>query len=154
MPTSRIISWNEDSPLAFERREFLTHRLGKSYNWLDQVTRTGFEQNHALSFSKATDKTNVYLSFGLADLNGIMKGTEQRRYSGRANVSVDIKSWLRVGTNTSFTYTNDVMTDGQVYNQAHYNGNPLLDYEPFMNDETRFDQENLTLLACTIRRHQ
>lgn len=137
--------WNEDSPLAFERREFLTHRLGKSYNWLDQVTRTGFEQNHALSFSKATDKTNVYLSFGLSDLNGIMKGTEQRRYSGRANVSVDIKSWLRVGTNTSFTYTNDVMTDGQVYNQAHYNGNPLLDYEPFMNDETRFDQENLTL---------
>lgn len=33
--------WNEDSPLAFERREFLTHRLGKSYNWLDQVTRLG-----------------------------------------------------------------------------------------------------------------
>ncbi len=29
--------------------------------------------------------------------------------------------------------------------RAHYNGNPLLDYEPFMNDETRFDQENLTL---------
>ena len=139
------VLWNESNHLAFEEREFLTHKLGKTYNWLDQVTRTGFEQNHALSFSKATDKTNVYLSFGLSDLNGIMKGTDQRRYSGRINASVDIKSWLRVGTNTSFTYTNDNMTDGSVYSQARGNGNPLLDYEPFMNDETRYNQENLTL---------
>ncbi|MDE6338291.1 MAG: TonB-dependent receptor [Muribaculaceae bacterium] len=139
------VLWNEENHLAFENREFLTHKLGRSYNWLDQVTRTGFEQNHSLSFSKATEKTNIYLSFGLSDLNGIMKGTEQRRYSGRANISVDIKSWLRVGTNTSFTYTNDEMTDGSVYGQARGNGNPLLDYNPFMNDETRYDQENLTL---------
>ena len=139
------VLWNEENHLAFEEREFLTHKLGKTYNWLDQVTRTGFEQNHSLSFSKATEKTNIYLSFGLSDLNGIMKGTEQRRYSGRANVSVDIKSWLRVGTNTSFTYTNDEMTDGSVYGQARGNGNPLLDYNPFMNDETRYNQENLTL---------
>lgn len=139
------VLWNEESHLAFEDREFLTHKLGKSYNWLDQVTRTGFEQNHSLSFSKATEKTNIYLSFGLSDLKGIMKGTEQRRYSGRINVSVDIKSWLRVGTNTSYTYTNDEMTDGSVYSQARGNGNPLLDYEPFMNDDTRKNPENLTL---------
>lgn len=139
------ILWNHDNHLAFEAREFQTHDLGKTYDWLDQVTRTGFEQNHNLSFAKASENTNVYLSFGLVDLKGIMRGTDQRRYSGRINASVNIKSWLKVGTNTSYTYSNDDITDGSVYNQARGNGNPLLDYEPFRNDETRYKQENLTL---------
>ena len=133
------------SNIAFEDREFATHKAGKSYNWLDQVTRTGFEQNHNISFSKATDSTNFYFSLGIADLDGIMKGTEQQRYSGRINASADITPWLKVGTNTSYTYSHDEMTDGSVYNQAQNNGNPLVDYGPFMDDATRKNKENLTL---------
>lgn len=133
------------SNIAFEEREFATHNAGKSYDWLDQVTRTGFEQNHNISFSKATDASNFYFSLGIADLDGIMKGTEQQRYTGRINASADITSWLKVGTNTSYTYTHDDITDGSVYGQAQGNGNPLVDYAPFMDDATRKNKENLTL---------
>ena len=134
-----------NSNIAFEDREFATYRAGKSYDWLDQLTRTGFQQNHNVSFSKATDNTSFYFSLGLSDLKGILKGTDQQRYSGRINASADITSWLKVGTNTSYTYQRDNMTDGSVYNQARNNGNPLLDYNPFMDDETRKNTENLTL---------
>lgn len=133
------------SNIAFEDREFATHNAGKSYDWLDQVTRTGVEQNHNVSFSKATDSTNFYFSLGIADLKGIMKGTEQQRYTGRINASADITPWLRVGTNTSYTYSHDKITDGSVYSQAQNNGNPLVDYHPFMDDATRKNKENLTL---------
>lgn len=131
--------------IAFEDREFATYRAGKSYDWLDQVTRTGVHQNHNISFSKASDTGSFYFSLGLSDLRGIMKGTDQNRYNGRINASSDITPWLRVGTNTTFSYQHDNMTDGSVYGQARGNGNPLLDYEPFMNDETRKNPENLTL---------
>lgn len=133
------------SNIAFENREFETYRAGKSYDWLKQVTRTGIEHNHTLSFSKATDGTNFYMSLGINQLEGIMKGTDQNRYTGRINASANITKWLQVGTNTSFTYQKDNMTSGNVYNQARQNGNPLLNYEPFMNDETRHNTENLTL---------
>lgn len=137
------------SNIAFEDREFATYNAGKSYDWLDQVTRTGVQHNHTLSFSKATDTTNFYLSFGLNQLEGIMKGTDQQRYSGRINASADITKWLQVGTNTSFTYTHDNMTAGSVYSQARNNGNPLLDYGPYKDDETRHNPENLTLFWRT-----
>lgn len=133
------------SNIAFENREFETYRAGKSYDWLKQVTRTGIQHNHTLAFSKATDGVNFYMSLGINQLEGIMKGTDQNRYSGRINASANITKWLQVGTNTSFTYQKDNMTSGNVYNQARQNGNPLLNYEPFMNDETRHNTENLTL---------
>lgn len=133
------------SNIAFEDREFATMEAGKSYDWMDQVTRTGFEQNHNIAFSRASDKSNVYISLGINTLDGIMVGTERDRYTGRVNASADITPWLRVGTNTSYTYSKDKITDGSVYNQALYNGNPLLDYGPFKDDATRYNPENLNL---------
>lgn len=134
-----------NSNVAFEDREFETYYAGKSYDWLKQVTRTGVQHNHTLSFSRATDVVNFYMSLGINQLEGIMKGTDQNRYTGRINASADITKWLQVGTNTSYTYQKDNMTSSSVYSQARTNGNPLLNYEPFMNDETRYDTENLTL---------
>lgn len=134
-----------NSNIAFEDREFATWRAGKSYDWLKQVTRTGVQHNHNLSFSKATEGTNFYMSMGINQLEGIMKGTSQDRYSGRINASADITKWLSVGTNTSYTYQKDDMTNGNVYNMARNLGNPLLDYGPFMDEETRRNPENLML---------
>ena len=133
------------SNIAFEDREFATHEAGKSYNWLNQFVHTGFQQNHNVAFSKATDQSNIYISLGVSDLDGIMRGTEQQRYSGRVNASANITSWLKVGTNSTYAYTHDDITDGNVYNQSLYNGNPLLDYSTFKDDATRKDTENLTL---------
>lgn len=133
------------SNIAFENREFETYRAGKSFDWLKQVTRTGVQHNHTLAFSKATDGVNFYMSLGINQLEGIMKGTDQNRYTGRINASANITKWLQVGTNTSFTYQKDNMTSGNVYSQTRQNGNPLLDYTPFMSDETRHNTENLTL---------
>lgn len=134
-----------NSNMVFEEREMATYKAGKSYNWLDAVTQTGFQQNHNISFAKSSDATNLFFSLGLTDLDGIMKGTQQRKYWGRINASANIRPWLRVGTNTSFTYTHDKMTSSDIYSQALYNGNPLLSYEPYRDDATRHNDENLNL---------
>lgn len=131
--------------IAFHDQEFSGYKTGKTYDWLKQVTQTGFQQNHNVSFSKATDDVSVYLSLGLSDLDGLVKGTEQKKYNGRVNAEAKINKWLKVGTNTSYTYTRDDMPSGSVYNHALYKSNPLIDYTPYMDDATRHNEEYLTL---------
>lgn len=127
---------------AFAQEELDTYLSGRSYDWVDPVLRTGFTTNHNLSFSQASDKTNVYISLGLKDLRGMVKGTDQQRYNGRINASATITPWLRVGTNTTYSYSHDNMTDDNVYNKAYY-CDPLVDNGPFMSDETRHDDDYL-----------
>ena len=131
--------------IAFHEQEFAGYKSGKSYDWLKEVTQTGVQHNHNFSFSKATDGSQIYISLGINDLKGIVRGTEQQRYTGRINASTNITPWLQVGTNTSYTYTHDDMTSGSVYSQALYNGNPLVDFAPYKDDATRHDDDYLTL---------
>lgn len=133
------------SNTVFSDEEFAGYRSGKTYDWLDQVTKTGVEHNHSVSFSKGTDNSSIYLSLGYSCLDGVVKGTEQDKYYGRINAETYIKPWLKIGTNTSYTYVKDDMTDGSVYNMALERSNPLIDYAPYKDDATRHNEDYLTL---------
>lgn len=113
----------------FERESY---RNGKDYDWLDEVTRTGVQHSHSVSFSGGTDKGSYYLSFGYSDLKGVVKNAGQIRYTGRINADHLVKPWLKVGTNTSFTRTEDERVDDYVFNNAR-NGNPLQPIDRDMN---------------------
>lgn len=140
--------WNDvimGSNTVFSDEEFAGYRSGKSYDWLDQVTKTGIEHNHSVSFSKGSDNSSIYVSLGYSGLDGVVKGTEQDKYYGRINAETYIKPWLKIGTNTSYTYVKDDMTDGSVYNMALERSNPLIDYAPYKDDATRHNEDYLTL---------
>lgn len=111
--------------LAFAQYELDAYRQGKSYDWLDAVTRKGFQQNHTLNFSGGTDKGSYFLSFNFTDQKGIVKSSGFKRLGGRANLEQSIKPWLKVGTNTSFTNSKDDYVDGSVFSVAAV-ANPLL----------------------------
>ena len=72
-------------------------------NWQNEIFRTGFQQNHVLSVSGATEKTNYYFSGGFTDQTGVIKSNELQRYSFRANLDSEVKSWLRVGMTLGLT---------------------------------------------------
>ena len=76
-----------------------------STDWQDEVFRTGFQQNHALSVAGATDKTNYYFSAGYTNQKGVVKNNELQRFSFRSNVDSEVKSWLRVGMTLGLTRT-------------------------------------------------
>lgn len=109
----------------FADYENTTHNAGKSYNWLDAVTRSAPQQNHSLSFSGGTDKSSFYMSFGYTDQKGIMESSGYKRYTGRINAEHSVNSWLKVGTNTSFTRSEEDLVDGKVFEVAR-GANPLL----------------------------
>lgn len=130
--------------IAFSAQEFATHNAGKSYNWLDQATRTGFQQNHAVGFSGGSDRGVFYISFGYAGMKGLIEKTTQDKYTGRFNAEYDVKKWLKVGTNTGFTRTNDILPSDDVYNKS-LGANPLLNYDPYRDPATRYTYDYLTL---------
>lgn len=130
--------------IAFSNQEFDTYNKKQSFNWLDQVTRTGFQQNHAVSFSGGSERGVFYLSLGYAGNKGVVENTKQNKYTGRFNAEYNVKKWLKVGTNTGFTRTNDQMPSDDVYGKA-LNANPLLDYAPYRDPATRFTYDYLTI---------
>ncbi|WP_213086939.1 SusC/RagA family TonB-linked outer membrane protein [Chitinophaga agrisoli] len=132
------------SNIAFSDQEFATHNKNQSFDWLDQVSQTGVQQNHAVSFSGGSDRGVFYLSLGYAGTKGVIDNTKQNKYTGRFNAEYNIKKWLKVGTNTGFTRTNDDIPSDDVYNKA-LNANPLLDFTPYMDPATRYTPDYLTV---------
>ncbi|MEG2675271.1 MAG: SusC/RagA family TonB-linked outer membrane protein, partial [Muribaculaceae bacterium] len=130
--------------IAFSKQEFETMKNGRSYDWLDQVLRTGNSQNYNLSFSKATEKTNFYASLGYSSVKGLVEGTDQNKYFGRLNASTDINKWIKVGATASFTRNEDTLPSDDVYNKS-LSANPLLNYTPYKDPLTKYNPENMVI---------
>ncbi len=103
---------------AFSERELEAYNNGQYYDWLGMVTQPGFQQNHSLSFSKAMEKGNVYVSFGYNNQKGQVIETGYERFTGKVNVEQEIKSWLKVGTNNSFSYSEQLPSKGDIFYSA------------------------------------
>ena len=95
-----------------ERREqilsFLAKNGGRSgTNWWDEVNRTGFDaptQNYNLAFSGGMDKLRYRTSFSYTDMQGILKGSEYQRLTGRLNLDNEVTKWLTLSSNISVSY--------------------------------------------------
>jgi TonB-linked SusC/RagA family outer membrane protein len=116
---------NKDLDFAFAEYELETIESGKSYNWLDEVTRSGTQQNHSISASKGTDDGSYYLSFNYANNKGLMKNSDYTRITGRLNLEQNIKPWLKFGSNTTFARSHETYVQGSVFSIAN-GANPLL----------------------------
>lgn len=115
---------------VFAQYELDAYNNDLNYNWLDEVVRTGVDQNHSLSFSGGSERGSFYFSFGYSDQQGMIKNLSDKHYTGRINADYDIKSWLKVGTNTSFTRSNaEVFSNDGVYDKAR-GANPMMEIDP------------------------
>ncbi|WP_460549287.1 SusC/RagA family TonB-linked outer membrane protein [Hymenobacter daeguensis] len=76
-----------------------------STDWQNEIFRTGFQQNHALTVSGATDKSSYFFSGGYTDQRGVIRSNSLQRFTFRANVDTEVKPWLRVGMNLGLSRT-------------------------------------------------
>ena len=83
----------------------------KGTDWWDAIDQTGFIQNHQITASGGSDKGQYLFSANYFDQQGTVKYTYYKRYSVRANTSYNIRPWLRIGQNLSYTYSKDIGLD-------------------------------------------
>ncbi len=71
-------------------------------DWFDEVYENALIHEHNLSIRGGTQKTAAYLSFNYLGQDGMIPNTSSNRYSIRANVSSEIKNWLKIGGRFSY----------------------------------------------------
>jgi TonB-linked SusC/RagA family outer membrane protein len=72
-------------------------------DWQDQVFRRAPISQYDLSLSGGSEKTKYYISGQYLDQTGIVVRNAFKRYSGRINLDQQVKDWLNVGMNMSFS---------------------------------------------------
>lgn len=86
-------------------------------DWLDLVTRTGKSDNADLSVRGGSSASQYFISLGYTGNQGVVKGTDFQRLSGRINLDNEITSKLRTQATFGYGYTTNNITNG-LYTQA------------------------------------
>ena len=81
--------------------------LGKGTNWQDAIFRTAWQHQHQVSAQGGTDAVKYYISGGFMNQQGTIIGSNFKRFSTRVNLDAQLKKWLKLGLNVSFTSTNE-----------------------------------------------
>jgi TonB-linked SusC/RagA family outer membrane protein len=75
-------------------------------NWLRSIFRTAPEQDHELSVSGGTEKTQYSVSGNYFKQDGIILNSWYERYTLRTKLISEVTDHLKIGTNLSFSYYN------------------------------------------------
>lgn len=101
------MSQAEDGSLYYDaRKAYLLDTIMRNSpnNWWDAITRTGMKQQHAISVSGGTNKTQYLASLSYYDEEGIVKTSAYQRFNTRLNVKSELAKWLTMTANLAYTY--------------------------------------------------
>ncbi len=79
--------------------------LVSNTDWQAEIFRPAAISNYQLSFLGGTENINYALSGSYFDQEGIIKGSDYKRYTFRINTSANIKPWVTAGENISYIYS-------------------------------------------------
>ncbi|RYC71639.1 SusC/RagA family TonB-linked outer membrane protein [Spirosoma sordidisoli] len=120
-------------------------------NNVRNMFRQGINQQHNVSFSGATDKSNYYFSYGMLSDRGFLENNQLDRHTFSANANSQLTSRLSVGTNIQYIYNTSKRS--QIGNQL---ANPLFrgwflprDYDLLGEPNTRPDGSQVYFNANT-----
>lgn len=97
----------------------LPDNLTDQTNWFDESYQTGHTQSYQASVSNGSEHFRYFLSGGYLDQKGTLDAAFFKRYNFRGNIENDLRSWLKLTANVSYSNTikNDLIT-GQGSNRG------------------------------------
>jgi TonB-linked SusC/RagA family outer membrane protein len=82
-------------------------------DWFDEAYSTGNMQSYQVSISDGSEKMKYFLSAGYLDEKGTLNTAFFKRYNFRANIESDVRKWLTVSANVSYSdNTSNGLTTG------------------------------------------
>ncbi|MCU0384578.1 MAG: TonB-dependent receptor [Flavihumibacter sp.] len=79
------------------------NNVGRGTDWFDLVTRDGQTMQHNISLSGGNKSTRYLISGNFYDQKAIVKNSEFKRYSIRANIDQDVNKYVRTGINMTLS---------------------------------------------------
>ena len=74
-------------------------------DWYNEVFHNALRQEYNISAAGASDRFNYYASVGYLDQGGIVVNSGYKRYTARLNADYQIKKWIKVTSNMSYSYS-------------------------------------------------
>ncbi len=74
-------------------------------DWIDEIYNPGITQQYSLDASGGDDKIRYFASVGYYDQEGVILGTDFKRYSSRLNLTADLTKKLTITNNITLGYT-------------------------------------------------
>ena len=107
---------------------------GQTYNWPDEVTRTGFQQNHYLAVSGTAGENNdvsYHFGVGYNQEKGVYRGDDSKKINFKGSVDAKLYKWLTGGFSFNVArQENNYADDNGV--QYAYRMNPFMN--PYNED--------------------
>lgn len=98
---------------------YASQLLSSNTDWFDQVSRTGYGQEHTLAFSGAGERMDYRFSLNFLDQKGIIEGSKAQRISLGANYNQRLmQDRLNLRVNLRGFRGNDEFTPGGVLSNA------------------------------------
>ncbi|UHG93927.1 SusC/RagA family TonB-linked outer membrane protein [Spirosoma oryzicola] len=94
--------------------------FGEGTNWQDAIFRSAPIQNHVVTFSGGSEKTQYSISGSFFDQDGIVIGSGYQRYSVRANINQKINDKLKLNYSSVLSRTGNRMISND--NSSRGNG--------------------------------
>ncbi len=108
-------------------------------DWEKELTREdALRQDYSLSFSGGNDKTKYFIYGGYINQEGQVITSKFERINTRLNLESQLNDWLKVGTKSAFSYSNQNFPnqEGTAYaNNVQYIRSMSNIYPVFMRDE-------------------
>ncbi len=92
-------------------------------NWYKEQLRDGLRQEYNVSITGGTDRLNYFISGAYLGDEGIIEGSHFRRLATRVSADYQVKKWLKIGTNMSYTYANSGYPDDQTTSSSSSSAN-------------------------------
>jgi TonB-linked SusC/RagA family outer membrane protein len=108
-------------------------------DWWDEVDRVAPMQSHQVGLQGGDDKGQYSMSVSYFDQQGTVIETYYTRYTARANSSYNIRPWLRVGENFSYSWSKDLgrspgTSEATTYSWAGYRSSPWVPVRDIMGE--------------------
>lgn len=109
-------------------------------DWSKYIERNGYRQDYSVSGDAATEKSSMFFSAGFLDEKGYVISSDFRRFTGRANISVTPKKWLKAGFTLAGSHqisnntTGDAGSATTYINPFYYARNMSPIYPVFVHD--------------------
>lgn len=102
---------NTSNALFYDKANGTARTLGnvQSWDWQDEIFRTGFIQSHSLSVQESTKKTNFMFSGSFLQDKSILIETDWKKMTAKATVDHYFTNFLRAGIDISYSR---IMDDG------------------------------------------
>jgi TonB-linked SusC/RagA family outer membrane protein len=74
------------------------------YDYQDDIFRTGIGTDNSISIAGGKDRTKYYTSINYFHNQGIIKNTDNSRYSIKVNIDQGINKWMTINTGLNYIY--------------------------------------------------